>query len=139
MTAVATAQDSTRPDPDSPAGVEYQLPLERAREDAAKGGVDEPSRKEADGSTGAPLFGAGVEPGQRSSDRPGAGGSARDGGTTPEGGETREGSGDESARRALAAEIAGGGGSGVGPTLLIVAAILVLGGLAGFGLRRLWQ
>jgi hypothetical protein len=54
----AVAQAATQVDPDSPAGVEYQLPLDRARQESAtskaKGESGSPGR--------APLFGAGVEP-----------------------------------------------------------------------------
>lgn len=56
--APAQAQD-VQVDPGSPAGVEYQLPIDRAREEA--GGV----AGEMDGSSDeAPLFGKGVESGQ---------------------------------------------------------------------------
>lgn len=57
--APAQAQDP-QVDPGSPAGTEYQLPIERARDEAG-GTSDAPSGSR--GSTGgeAPLFGAGVE------------------------------------------------------------------------------
>src|SRR5687767_11216329 len=46
-------------DPDSPAGTEYELPLDRAREEAGGGGGASGS---SDGTAGeAPLFGQGVE------------------------------------------------------------------------------
>ena len=59
----AAAQDlRPRVDPDSPAGTEYQLPTERAREQAgAGGGSSGASSASSHGTREAPLFGAGVE------------------------------------------------------------------------------
>lgn len=51
----AAAQDP-QVDPASPAGTEYQLPIDRARRQAAHGGPRDPSSATGE----APLFGAGV-------------------------------------------------------------------------------
>lgn len=50
----AAAQDGVHFDPDSPAGKEYALPLDQAREEASGGGSDGASGERA------PLFGAGI-------------------------------------------------------------------------------
>jgi len=65
LPAAAVAQSSDRPNPDSPAGVEYELPLDRAREKAA--GDDGPRRRGSRGTErgrggSAPLFGEGIGP-----------------------------------------------------------------------------
>lgn len=63
MAPSAVAQDlSPQVDPDSPAGIEYQLPLERAREQASGDRRGSPGAQEQ-----APLFGVGVEPAGRAS------------------------------------------------------------------------
>ena len=47
-------------DPTSPAGTEYRLPVDRAREEARGGGSDDADAE--GGQSPAPLFGEGVEP-----------------------------------------------------------------------------
>jgi len=72
LPAGAAAQ-SNRPDPDSPAGVEYELPLDQTRKDLSDdgdgggGGGTDGSSTDAPGASGgsdaggaAPLFGAGI-------------------------------------------------------------------------------
>ena len=56
---VAHGQVGKRPDPNSPAGVEYQLPLEQARTNAI-GSRDGPGSGRGDRNGVAPLFGAGI-------------------------------------------------------------------------------
>lgn len=75
---------SDRPDPAGPAGVEYELPLDRARDGAD--GDDEPKRRRPgdDGRERAPLFGEGIGSGSGSTD----GGSATESG----GGDGNDGS-----------------------------------------------
>jgi len=68
LPAAAVAQSSDRPNPDSPAGVEYELPLDRAREKAA--GDDGPRRRGSRGNErgsggSAPPFGEGIGPPSR--------------------------------------------------------------------------
>src|SRR5215217_3104233 len=56
----AAQEDAPRLDPSSPAGSEYQLPVDRAREEARGGAVE---RAQSDDERApAPLFGEGVEP-----------------------------------------------------------------------------
>lgn len=147
-----------RLDPDSPAGVEYELPLERAREEASrpagdgpggatKGGGSSPSQ----GDGAAPLFGAGIENGLgRGGGGGGAGGSdptasARDGGVpardgdVPGRGASGPGapSGGEPARASSTdiASSAADGGSGALTTGAIAVGVLLLGGLLGLALK----
>ena len=63
MVAPAAAQDlHPRVDPNSPAGTEYQLPTDRAREQAGGGsGSRGASSAPSQGTREAPLFGAGVQ------------------------------------------------------------------------------
>jgi hypothetical protein len=62
----ASAQEPVQVDPDSPAGVEYKLPLEQARRDSAPDPGDGGGRPRSGGGSGrgagspAPLFGAGI-------------------------------------------------------------------------------
>lgn len=125
LPAAATGQEQPKLDPNSPAGVEYQLPLDRAREEAA----GETSR-EPGGSQRAPAFGAGVTE---------RGSSTKDGGS---GGGSGEGSGEADAgeasaanTRAKTASATQEGGSGASVPL-ITAAVLLAGGALGLGLRR---
>lgn len=129
-------EDEVFVDPDSPAGTEYQLPLDRAREAAGGGGASGSGGGSAGGAASgeAPLFGAGVE---RAESR-----SARDGRATGSAG-TSTGSAEAADRgaitppavRAQAPSPDDGGGA-----LLAVGAgaggVLLLGGLAGMLWRR---
>jgi hypothetical protein len=56
--SAALGQNDVKVDPDSPSGVEYAIPLERARDHAAK---DSPKDK-SPGERSAPLFGEGISP-----------------------------------------------------------------------------
>ena len=60
LPALAQAQ-APRVDPDSPAGSEYQLPVDRAREQARERPAPQAGSSEDDRDAGAPLFGAGVQ------------------------------------------------------------------------------
>lgn len=134
LAPVATAAE-VHFDPDSPAGKEYALPLDQARDEAAGG-------KAADRPTGvpAPLFGAGVEPRDGA---PGAGGSGESGGQ--DSGEADQGSGAGGGERGSPG---GGGGAALSLTdaesgdgyplssgLLLVAAVLLVGAGIGLTLR----
>ena len=146
--ATAQGQGGQRPDPDSPAGVEYQLPLEQARKNAAGEGTSEPRGGGADpGGRAGPLFGAGivarkVEKGRGDETR--AGSEDGDGGSEPGSAGSRADGEDD------AGEDSGGGDppisrSAVGAadsddatlrTVGIALAVLLAGGLLGIGLRR---
>lgn len=143
LAAPAAAQDP-QVDPDSPAGREYELPIDRAREQAGAGSSRPSGAGGSDvgGASDAPLFGAGVEP-EKPTSGSARSGSARSGtagdpattaGVEPDAQATAQASALESVRAqapapdgggsALVAIGAGGGG------------VLLLGGLAGLTWRR---
>ena len=132
--------DGVSVDPDSPAGVEYAVPLDQARRDATG---------TAGGSAGAdrgqPLFGVGIEPSSAGSGggggAKGSGGSGRSAATGggSSGGGTQAGAGEAGGNGASAAaiEVAASGGSSTGLLSAgIAVAVLLLGLLGGLGLRR---
>jgi len=140
LAAPAAAQDPQL-DPGSPAGTEYQLPVDRARQQAGPGASagSEPSTA-GDTSGTAPLFGAGVGPEQppssgvsnpRSTDtQPGIDSAA----APPVGAEPDAVTRTPQTMRAQAASPEGGSGAlasagGAG-------GVLLLGGLAGLAWRR---
>jgi len=133
VAAPAAAQDDApKVAPDSPAGTEYQLPVDHARNAGGGGGSSHSSGTPG----GAPLFGAGVE---ERTPRP-ATKRRRAAGVAPA--RTKQPAGDHTDRpastpatiRARAAAPDGGGG------LLAIGAgaagVLLLGGLAGLALRQ---
>jgi hypothetical protein len=132
LAAPAQAQDP-QVDPDSPAGTEYQLPVDRAREQAGSRG-SRGSRRAGGAAAEAPLFGEGVEGSpRRAPEKRGAGGSARTPTTTgrqqPELGTSAP---DTVQAQAQAPE---GGGSGL-VAIGVAAGVLLIGGLAGLAWRR---
>lgn len=134
----ATAQDDPQVDPDSPAGTEYQLPTDRAREEAGGGGA---SRTGGGAGGEAPLFGAGVKAKQSDSARQSgsakqSGSSSRGGTSTPQAGEQPDlGTSTPDAVRAQA-PAPDGGGSGLLAIGAGAGGVLVIGGLAGLLWRR---
>lgn len=132
MTTPATAQDP-KVDRNSPAGVEYQLPIERAREQAGGGGGVGAQ------SGAAPLFGAGAEKVQRrgvgGSAHSAARGSARG---TKASGTLKQPALDAETPHALRTQAASphGGSSGLLPIGAAGAGVLLAGGLVGLGWRR---
>lgn len=143
------------PDPDSPAGVEYALPLDQAREDARG---DSPKRKQgsggnpSDSTAAAPLFGAGIskQGGGSKGGTSGTGSPSRSGQDqladrgSASGGAGREstdedaGTPDERAARTATRAGVEDGGSSFAPALLgLVAAVLLIGGGIGLALRRI--
>jgi len=161
LPTAASAQSSVRPDPDSPAGVEYELPLDRARERAT--GDDGPRRRGSRGNErgpagSAPLFGEGIGPSRGGDsggdpggpgDAPGSdsgsssgGGSADGDGPSGGGGSGLRGlegngrGGTPGASTATTGAQANKGGSDLGPTAAIVAAVLLAAGALGLFLRR---
>jgi hypothetical protein len=126
--APAAAQDDDpRVDPDSPAGTEYRLPVDRAREQVSGGASAAPGA--------APLFGEGVEPADTGSGRRPSSGSAGAGSTTTTGEQPALGTSSPEIVRAQAPPPDGGGGS-----LVAIAGgaagVLLIGGLAGLAWRR---
>ena len=130
----AAQNDDPQVDPDSPAGTEYQLPIDRAREQAS-------GRSRSTGSTGnAPLFGEGVErpptderrPSQSATTRSGSGAAA------PAKNPVKQPDGETSKPATLQAQAPApdGGRSGLAAIGGGAAGVLLIGGLAGLAWRR---
>lgn len=126
-------------DPDSPAGKEYALPLDQARDEAAGiGKSDGPSGKRA------PLFGEGVS-GRGSGPGPSASGGGTGGRSGADRSKTPAGSGGRGQGQgpqplhppttAAAAISSADGHYALSSAVLWIAAIVVLGGIAGLVLR----
>jgi hypothetical protein len=132
-TPAAAQDDAPKVAPDSPAGTEYQLPVDHARDAGSGGGSSHSS-----GTPGAaPLFGAGVV---RRTSRP-ATRRRHDGSVAPA--RTKAPAGHQTARpastpatiraRAAAPDSGGGGLLAIGAG---AAGVLLIGGLAGLALRQ---
>lgn len=132
LAPVATAAE-VHFDPDSPAGKEYALPLDQARDEAAGG-------KAADRPPGvpAPLFGEGVEA------RDGAPGSADESGGSGDGGEpgggtpgnaNSPGGGGRNAAAVGLADVETNNDYPLSSGLLLIAAVLLVGAGIGLALR----
>lgn len=156
--SAAAAQEPVQLDPDSPAGVEYQLPLDQARRDAAPDAGGGGPRSDGGSGGPAPLFGAGIAPdGSQDGDAGGGDGTADDRDATADDrkrsvGEQSRGSDDSGAPGAGGGDAAGpgasqsapsfsatadGGGASNGLTLGGIAlAVVVVGGGLGLALRR---
>ena len=143
--STAVAQEEVQVDPDSPAGVEYKLPLEEARRDAG------PDASGGGGGGPTPLFGAGIRPvGSQGGDGDGAKGTSDDGsrtggGQSGDGGDRRvTGAGGRDLASLLPGEskpsfsaAAADGDSSVGLILGGIAlAVVVAGAALGLALRR---
>ena len=134
--------DAPQVDPDSPAGTEYQLPLDRAREEAGAGrggGTGGGTGGSSGGSAGeAPLFGEGVEPNStpQPSQPRGGSASASDPATTAkaEFSDAAPAATPETLR--AQAPSPDGGGSELVAVGAGAGGVLLLGGLAGLLLRR---
>jgi cobalamin biosynthesis Mg chelatase CobN len=129
----ASAQGGADPsvDPNSPPGTEYQLPVEKAREDARGGGSG------ASGQSQAPLFGEGVQ-----STKPGASGKGT-AGKNGTGKAADAASGDslgvETPKiKTLQAQVPAADSGGVSSLAIAGGAVgvLLVGGLAGLLWRR---
>jgi hypothetical protein len=126
----AWAQSDPELDPNSPAGEEYKLPVDRARQDARP--------HSPGGATAAPLFGAGVGDTPRDS----SSGSSQDQSTASSSGSAKTsnaspapGSSTHEPVRAQA-PAPGAGGGGTVPVAASAAGVLLIGGLAGLAWRR---
>jgi hypothetical protein len=135
----SAAEPGVTIDPGSPAGKEYALPVDRARHDAtgvpSGGGPGSGggSGKGSGGPSGGELFGAGIRRASHS-----AGGGGRTTGGRPHNAEApapgpAPGGGSSAAIPAASSS----GDSSTGAVVGIVAGVLLLGGLAGLGARRL--
>ena len=148
LVPVGAAAQSDRPDPDSPAGVEYELPLDQTRKDLSDngkrpesgGGENGASPGSAGGSDGgaAPLFGAGISR-EVASGGEGGGQNPPDGGQTESGTEARAPSADgeqgDSDPAVTKASTGDGGSTGLLLPGLVLLVILA-GGAIGLLLRR---
>jgi hypothetical protein len=128
-----------RVDPASPSGTEYQLPLERARQDAQQSG---PPTHVRPGERSAAAFGEGIQTPATSGTAPGQEGSATPPrGTaktrTSGGGAGQTGTVAAAATQPPVARAAGGPGSSLLGVGAIAAAVLALG--AGIGLLLRWR
>ena len=146
--AGAVAQ-SEGPDPDSPAGVEYELPLDQTRKDLSDGGKGpgsgggdngaSPGSAGGDGDDGAaPLFGAGISR-EAASGGEGGGQNPSDGGRTKSGteagGPSADGEQGDSDPAVTKASTGDGGFTGLLLPGLVLLVILA-GGAMGLLLRR---
>jgi hypothetical protein len=130
--------DDPQVDPNSPAGTEYQLPLDRAREEAG-GGRGGGGTRGSGGSRQAALFGEGVEPRRpvgtgASSSGTGAGSSTQTAGASEA--QEQDSAGSAPATVRAQAPAPDGGGSGLLAVGAGAVGVLVLGGRAGVLWRR---
>ncbi len=122
--APGAAAQAPQVDPGSPAGIEYQLPVDRAREEAQGGS----SGGGASAAGEAPLFGAGVEP--------------EDGGQPGASSKPKPGSGDDAqtsgASSAVVRSYADAPGGSAGELAIGAGAVgvLAIGSVAGLAWRR---
>jgi hypothetical protein len=128
--------DGVHVDPDTPAGKEYALPLDKARQDVAPNSGTHGSES---GDT--ELFGAGIskrDGGGGQGDGQGSGAGAEGGGGDRADGKQAGGSQSDTARSVAKAAASGGSGISSGwLTALIAAGVLLVGGIAGLSMRAL--
>jgi hypothetical protein len=130
LPSASAAQDEpgVHVDPGSPAGKEYEIPLEGARQEATGGRGQE----SGGGRAGAPLFGAGVSRGgSQQADGGGAGDSV-----TKAQSEKKADDGGSTGEPSLASAGGGSGDSATAKTGGIALAVLLVGGAIGLLLRR---
>jgi len=127
--APAAAAQAPQVDPSSPAGTEYQLPVDRAREQASGGPSGGGSTTSASGE--APLFGAGVEP-----EGDGAGQSHASSKPKTGSGDDAQASGESSAAVVRSYADAPDGGAGALAIGAGAVGVLAIGAAAGLVWRR---
>jgi hypothetical protein len=146
-TPAVAQSDGVFVDPDSPTGKQYQLPLESARRqaDPSSDGRIAPPGARPSGTGPAALFGEGIATASRAgkpSSSGGSGGKSKPGGTAGgSNGSTSAPTTDSGSSNPVQAAVSNPGApsGGVGSTLLIAAGgglVLLIGGLAGFVIRR---
>lgn len=138
----AFAEEGVTIDPASPSGTEYQLPVQRAREEAAGSGSSDlsdsppastPSGSGSGASSEPPLFGVGIVKRTKVGGAP-----AGDGTDKPAGQVGQDGKGGPPISATRKEQLAVAAGSGGGATLTLLGGagmVVVLGGLAGVILR----
>ena len=135
--AAAAQDDEIFVDPGSPSGKEYALPVESARQQAAKGAKDRSSSAQP-----APLFGEGVddesagEQGAGAASGGGAAGGGSGGATNDADGGTPSAQGAARTATLKAQAAAPDGGIGLAAVIGVGAGVLLLGGAIGVLLRR---
>ena len=130
----AAQSDGVHVDPDTPAGKEYALPLDKARQDVAPNSGAQGS----DGGGDTELFGAGITK-QDGGGKGGGGDGAAAGGSNGEGerGSSQSPALTDTASVAKAGASTDSGISAGLLTALIALGVLVVGGAAGLSLRAL--
>jgi hypothetical protein len=119
-------------DPDTPAGKEYALPLDKARQDVAPS-----SGAQGSESGDTEPFGAGISKRDGGGGGGDAAGSGDRGGNGKEAGASQSDSAIDPRSVAKAAASSGSGISSGWLTVLIAAGVLLVGGIAGVSLRAL--
>jgi hypothetical protein len=136
LTAPAQAEHP-QVDPDSPAGSEYQLPVDRVRQQARERTGAAGAARGRGSSSEAPLFGSGVQPSKPEQRKPRPAGATGAADRDPPRGADREprlGTGTPAVRAQVPAPDDGGSGLvAIGGGAL---GVLLLGGLAGLAWRR---
>ena len=138
----AAQSDDVFIDPDSPTAKQYAIPLESARRQADPSGDGQlaPPGARPTGTGPAALFGEGIAAASRADKRSGSKdsrGQSKSRGTASSGSATGSAGSDNPVQAAVSNPGAPSGG--IGSTLLIAAGgglVLLIGGLAGFVLRR---
>lgn len=139
--AAAQSEPGLTVDPQSPAGVEYAVPLDQGRGhgDTHPGGGGGGSGTSSNGGSGSPeLFGSGITPGGKdgSASRGGGGGSKEDtGGSGKDDGSAGSGSSSGSARHSVAPVAASAEYSTTAPIAGVIGGVLLVGGGLGVFLR----
>lgn len=135
--AASAQEDPVFVDPDSPSGKEYELPIDRARQQSAP---QTQAAGSARRSQAAPLFGEGVEADSAATTARGSSAEPRDAGsadsTDPAKGSRARRADAPAAARLRAQTAVPEGGAGVAAIIGVAAGVLLLGGLFGLLLRR---
>ena len=148
LVPAGAAAQSDRPDPDSPAGVEYELPLDQTRKDLSENGKEPESGGGGNGGSpgsagggdggAAPLFGAGISREAASGGEDGGQNPSSDDRTEPGTGGGGPSAGDEQRDSDPAVTKASTGDGGSTGLLLpgLVLLVILAGGAMGLLLRR---
>lgn len=128
----AAQSDGVFVDPDTPAGKEYALPLDRARQEAAPNTGGQGSQP-----GDAELFGAGISKKDGGGGRGNGAGSGERGSADEERGSSQGGGTIDARSVAEAATASSSGISSGWLTALIAFGVLLVGGIAGLALRAL--
>jgi hypothetical protein len=131
-TGTAQAVPGLTVDPESPAGVEYAVPLDQARNNHGGGGGGSDATGGATGTPEPVLFGSGITPPGK--DGSGGGGRKNDDGGAGKGSGTAKGGRTNAGGTTVQAAASYGA---TAPIAGLIGAILVVGGGLGLAVRRL--